>query len=339
MTRTALKFFTFAAVMSLLTVFMIMVFAEYRTGSTHVYRALFTDISGLKPGDSVRVAGVRVGTVKRIELQSDRTVLAEFDADDSVVLTNGTRAAVRYLNLVNDRYLELADSPGSTVPLPAGSEIPLDRTAPALDLDLMLGGLKPVIQGLNPQDVNALTASLVQIVQGQGGTMESLLSQTSSFTGALADNSRIVEQLIDNLNTTMATLARDGEKFSGTIDRLHRLMSELAEQRDPIGEAIDSLSNGTAALSDLLAQSRQPLAKAVDQLARLAPNLDMHKDRVATAIDRAPENYRKLIRLGSYGSFVNYYICELNVRVSDLQNRTAVFPVFRQEGGRCGEPQ
>ena len=95
----------------------------------------------------------------------------------------------------------------------------MDRTAPALDLDLLLGGLKPVIQGLNPQDVNALTNSLVQILQGQGGTLDSLLSKTSSFTNSLADNSQVVEQLIDNLRHVVGTLSKDGDEFSGAIDR------------------------------------------------------------------------------------------------------------------------
>src|ERR1700722_16515138 len=79
-------------------------------------------------------------------------VLVTFDADRGVVLSNGTRAVVRYLNLVGDRYLELVDGPGSTRVLPGGAQIPVDRTAPALDLDLLLGGLKPVITGLNPHD-------------------------------------------------------------------------------------------------------------------------------------------------------------------------------------------
>src|SRR4029079_461651 len=131
------------------------------------YSAVFADASRLKTGQSVRVAGMRVGTVNSVRLQRDKTVLVTFDADPSVRLTTGTRAAVRYLNLVGDRYLELIDGPGDTV-LPPGSQIPKDRTQSALDLDLLLGGLKPVIRGLNPQDVNTLSASRIQVFQGQG---------------------------------------------------------------------------------------------------------------------------------------------------------------------------
>ena len=117
--------------------------------------------------------------------------------------------------------------------LPAGSQIPIDRTAPALDLDLLLGGLKPVIQGLNPQDVNALTTSLIQVFQGQGGTIDSLFSKTSSFTNALADNGQTVQQLIDNLNTVVATIAKDGDQFSGAIDKLEQLITGLSQTATP----------------------------------------------------------------------------------------------------------
>ena len=59
-----------------------------------------------------------------VSLQEDRTVLVKFDADRNIVLTTGTKAAIRYLNLVGDRYMELVDTPGSTKIVPAGAQIP-----------------------------------------------------------------------------------------------------------------------------------------------------------------------------------------------------------------------
>jgi len=335
---TAVKFTAFAVVMVVLTGFLYLIFAQYRTGSTAGYSAVFANASRLKSGDTVRVAGIRVGTVDRVSFLPDRKVLVKFNADPTVVLTTGTQAAVRYLNLVGDRYLELIDRPGPTQILPAGSQIPVDRTEPALDLDLLLGGLKPVVQGLNPQDVNAFTSSLIQVLQGQGGTLQDLMSKTSSFSTALADNNQVVEQLIDNLDTTVATISKDGDKFSGAVDRLQHLVSDLSADRDPIGTAIDSLSSGTASLADLLANVRSPLKGTVDQLSRLAPLLDQDKELIDVALQKAPGNYRKVVRPGSYGAFLNYYICGIRIRTSDLQGRTAVFPWIQQTAGRCAEP-
>jgi phospholipid/cholesterol/gamma-HCH transport system substrate-binding protein len=335
---TATKFGAFAAVMVLLTACLLLIFGQYRTGSTTKYSAIFTDVSRLKPGNSVRVAGIRVGTVNDVSLQPDGKVVVAFDADRNVPFTAGVHAAVRYLNLVGDRYLEIIDAPGSTALMPPGSQIPLDRTAPALDLDLLLGGLKPVIAGLNPQDVNALTSSLLHVLQGQGGTLQSLLSKTSSFTNSLADNHQAVEKVIDNLNSVLKTLDSHGDQFAGAIDSLNNLVSGLAADRDPIGAAIDALDKGTASVADLLTGARPPLAGTVDQLNRLAPLLDQDKSVIDAALGRAPENYRKLVRLGVYGSFVNYYICGITIRVTDYQHRAVDSPVFKQKGGRCAEP-
>ncbi len=147
-----------------------------------------------------------------------------------------------------------------------------------------------------------------------------------------------MQQLIDNLHTVMATVAKDGDQFSGVVQRLQQLITGLAEQRDPIGEAITALDAGTASLADLMTQARPPLSGTVDQLTRLAPLLasDDGKARLDLSLQKAPANYRKLVRLGSYGSFINQYLCGMNVRVTDLQGRTATSPWIMQTTGRCG---
>jgi phospholipid/cholesterol/gamma-HCH transport system substrate-binding protein len=335
---TIIKFGIFATVMSLLTVFLVFTFGQYRTGSTNEYSAVFTDASRLATGDTVRVAGIRVGTVMDISLQDDRKVLVEFDADRDIKLTSGTNAAIRYLNLTGDRYLDLIEGPGSTKLLAPGSRIPSDRTQPALDLDLLLSGLKPVVQGLNPEDVNELSMALINVFQGQEGTLDSLLAKTSSFTNTLADDNENIEGVIDNLNVVLGTISKDGDQFSAAVDRLEKLISGLSADRDPIATAVSSLDSGTASIASLLTEARPPLAGTVDQLNRLAPNLESGKGYLDGALQRAPGNYRKLARIGAYGSFVQYYICELSIRVTDLQGRASFFPFIKQENGRCAEP-
>ncbi|MEM6106078.1 MCE family protein [Mycobacterium sp. 050272] len=338
MRPTLIRFGIFAVVMSILTAFLFFIFGQYRTGSTNGYSAVFTDVSRLKPGQSVRVAGIRVGTVNSVSLQPDKKVVVKFDADRNIVLTEGTRAAVRYLNLVGDRYLELIDGPGSPKLLAAGGQIPVNRTQPALDLDLLLGGLKPVTQGLNARDVNALTSALLQVFQGQGGTLESLFAKTTSFSNALADNDQTVQQLIDNLNIVVGTVSKDGKQFSGAVDRLEQLISGLSDDRNTIGTAVDALDRGTASLASLLSSARPPLSGTIAELNRLAPILDGDKDRLDAAIQKAPNNYRKLVRLGVAGATIPYYLCQLELRGTDLQGKTVHANVFRSEAGRCTEP-
>jgi phospholipid/cholesterol/gamma-HCH transport system substrate-binding protein len=170
-------------------------------------------------------------------------------------------------------------------------------------------------------------------MQGQEGELSSLLSKTSSFSSALADNRQVVEQLIDNLKEVLATLAKEGGRFSATIDRLERFITELSQERDPIGAAIEALGNGTASVAGLLDQARPPLAGTINQLNRLTQNID--NKALSEALQHMPENTRKQIRLGSYGSWIQYYICDITIRLNDSSGRVMVLPWIRQTFGRC----
>ncbi len=115
---------------------LIAVFAQLRFEREQRYTAVFANVSGLTSGDFVRIAGVEVGKVRTLTVRDDSTVAVEFGgADDSVVLTDGSRAVIKYDNLIGDRYLAIEEGAGGTTKLRPGDAIPLDRTAPALDLD------------------------------------------------------------------------------------------------------------------------------------------------------------------------------------------------------------
>jgi phospholipid/cholesterol/gamma-HCH transport system substrate-binding protein len=154
----------------------------------------------------------------------------------------------------------------------------------------------------------------------------------------LGDNDQTIQQLIENLNTVVATLDKDGGKFSAAIDRLQRLVTGLSDDRNTIAPAIDALSNGTASLADLLTNARPPLSGTIEQLSRLAPILEDNKDRLDAAIQKAPKNYRKLVRLGVFGATIPYFLCNFELRGTDLQGKTVVAPMFRSEAKRCQEP-
>ena len=97
------------------------VFGQLRFGEkARTYNAEFVNVTGLENGDFVRIAGVEVGQVKKVEIQPDTTALVEFTADDSVVLTEGSRAVIRYDDLIGGRYLALEEGTGGTKKLNAG---------------------------------------------------------------------------------------------------------------------------------------------------------------------------------------------------------------------------
>ncbi|MGC5255610.1 MCE family protein [Gordonia sp. DT218] len=331
---TTIKFAAFTTVMVFVAAFLLLVFSDHQSGDTTRYHAVFTDVSGLRSGDTVRIAGVRVGSVHGVDLGSDNKVRVTFDVDSSIGLPTGSGAAVRYLNLVGDRYLEVTEGSGGAM-MHGGGEIPSTRTKPALDLDVLLGGLKPVIAGLEPKQVNALSSSILDVLQGQSGTVRSLFEGSSSLFTTLGRNVGVIEQVIDQLKKVMVTLDGNRTRFAEAIDRLDAVIGDLARDRDPIGAAITALDNGTATVSNLLTQARPPLSGSIDQLSRLAPNLTHDMPTLERAIQRSPGNFRKLVRTGTYGNFIQYYVCAVSVRVSDPSGKVVTLPWIEQTKGRC----
>ena len=335
MRSNTVKLSIFALVMVLIFAALALVFSQYRFGSADRYHAVFVDASGLKSGDKVRIAGVPVGSVKDVGIADGTVAQVDFDVDAKYRLLTTTGATVRYENLVGDRYLELLEGPGGTDELADGGTIPVERTAPALDLDMLLGGFKPLLRGLDPQQVNDLSAALLHVLQGQGGTLVSLLGNTSSFTNSLADRDQLIGDVITNLNTMLGTIDSQGQQFETTIDSLQQLVSGLAQDRDPIGAAIPKIDGATADLAGLLQASRPDIQSMIAEAGRTATQLDLGKDNIDRVLTRLPSDYKKLIRVGSYGSFFQFYLCSNTFKLSGPDGRTLLVPTAKQDTGRC----
>ncbi|WP_072803704.1 MCE family protein [Rhodococcoides yunnanense] len=335
MRGNTVKLSIFALVMALIFAALALVFSQYRFGSAETYHAVFSDASGLKSGDKVRIAGVPVGSVHGVAVGDGNLAEIDFDVDSKYRLLTSTTATVRYENLVGDRYLELLEGAGGTEELAGGGTIGVEQTSPALDLDLLLGGFKPLLRGLDPQQINDLSAALLHVLQGQGGTLVSLLGSTSSFTNTLADRDQLIGDVITNLNTTLGTIDRQGQQFETTIDSLQQLISGLAQDRNPIGDAIPRIDGATGDLAALLQATRPDIQAMIAQADRTATQLDLGKDNIDAVLTRLPSDYKKLIRVGSYGSFFQFYLCSNTFKLSGPDGRTLLVPTAKQDTGRC----
>ena len=262
-------------VMCLAFVFVLVtVFGQFRFDQRASYSAVFTNVSGLKGGNFVRIAGVEVGKVNNLTLRKDGTVTVGFAIDKSLTLTDGTKAAVRYENLIGDRYLSLEDGPGTTRKLQPGQTIPLTRTSPALDVDALIGGFRPLFRALDPDQVNALSGELLRVFQGQGGTISSVLAQTSALTTTLADRDQLIGEVINNLNTVLHTFAARDDQFSEGLDKLSQLVQALADRKTDIANGVAYINAAAGSVADLLTVARQPINDTVAQTDRFAGQVD-----------------------------------------------------------------
>ncbi|CAN5329276.1 MCE family protein [soil metagenome] len=323
---TPLKVGIFTVVMLLVAAGLIVVFGEFRFAAGNTYHATFTNAARLKSGQDVRIAGVPVGAVKAVKLNSDNTVDVSFDVNERYQLYTSTRAAIRYENLVGDRFLEITSGPGELRKLPAGATIGEENTDPALDLDALLGGLRPVLKGLDGNKVNEISNAVIELLQGQGGALSQLLSSTSSFTTDLAARDQLIGDVVNNLNTVLGTVDAKSAEFDASVDQLQQLITGLAEGKDPIAGAIGPLSSASTDLTQMLESGRRPLQGVLENLRPLAGELDRRKGEVNAVIEPLAENYLRLNALGAYGSFFNIYYCSIRMKINGPAGSDILIP-------------
>ena len=316
-----IKITVFAVVTVTLTALLGLTIANTTLGDTSGYVARFTDATGLNEGDDIRMSGVRIGQITDISVVDDKWADVRFDVEASRRLPKSVTATIKYRNLIGQRYIALAVGSGDTnAVLRPGDTIPLDRTQPALNLTQLFNGFQPLFQALQPDQVNKLAGELIQVLQGEGGTIDSVLAHTASLASTVASKDKVIGQVIDNLNTVLTTVNERTTEVSGLIDQLQQLASGLAAQRQPIGDAISALGDLTQSTAGLLESARPPIKEDIAALGRLAGNLADHGDTVDKFLAGLPHTVQTISRVSSYGGWYNYYLCSMSGRigVSDL---------------------
>jgi len=330
--------FAVFAVVCLLGVFALFaIFAQLRFEKDKVYTAQFSNITGLKTGDFVRIAGVEVGQVKKITLQRDATLTVEFGTGPAVVLTEGSRAVIRYDNLIGDRYLGLEEGAGSPKVLEPGGTIPLARTQPALDLDALIGGFRPLFRALNPDQVNALTGQLIAAFQDQGATINSFLAQTASVTNTLADRDQLIGQVITNLNTVLGSLSDQSQQFDKAVTSLSELVDGLADRKTDISTGLAYLNEASGSVADLLAQSRPSIKEIIAENDKVSGTVMADHEYFDKLLNTLPDKYRILGRQGLYGDYFSFYLCDAILKLNGKGGQPVYVKVASQVTGRCAQ--
>jgi phospholipid/cholesterol/gamma-HCH transport system substrate-binding protein len=313
--------------------------ANVDLSDTEDYKARFTDATLLLPGDDVRIAGVRVGQVEEVGIVDRKQAEVTFSVSTDRKLPKNVTAQIKFRNLVGQRYVSLSQGSGGepNAVLAPGETIPLARTRPALDLTELFNGFKPLFRALSPDDVNKLSYEIIQVLQGEGGTVESLLAHTASLTSSVAGKDQVIGEVITNLNSALSTINQRGEKLSDLIVTVQQLVSGLAADREPIGDAIDALGGLADTTAGLLNEAREPLKQDIAALGGLVNNLNDSESVVEHFIQFLPEKTAKLTRLVSYGSWFNFYLCSASgsVGIPGIITQPIDIPITSANSERC----
>jgi len=316
-TLAAIKLGIFVLVSVIVTGTLTAIMGSFAFGSEQSYKADFTSASLLTKGDDVRVAGVTVGSVKDVEIKDRDSAEITFKIKKDVPVTTATKASIRFLNLVGDRYMALEEGAPGGKRLSDGDTIPVSRTTPALNLTELFNGFQPLFQALTPTEVNQLSMNLVKVLQGEGGTIGSLMTNTASLTNSLADRDELIGHVIDNLSSMLKTVDDRHTQLSELVVQLKDWMSNLSHDRKAIGASVANLSGLTGEVARLLTLGRPYLKSDIAQLRRVMKTLNKPSNQAALdeVLNRLPLMLKRQTRTGTYGSWYQYYLCDFNGKI------------------------
>ena len=329
------RFAIFVVACAVGTFALLAIFAQLGFQKDITFNAEFTNVTGLEEGNFVRIGGVEVGKVKKISVNDKAIAVVEFSTDDSVVLTEGTRAAIRWADPIGGRFLALEEGVGGINRLNPGQTIPTDRTEPALDLDTLLGGFRPLFRALDPEQANALSGQLILAFQGQGATIASFLSQAAAVTNTLADRDELIGQVIGNLNTVLGSLGEQSSQFAKAVDSLSELVKGLAARKGDISNSVAYINEVAGSVADLLGQARPAAKNTVHQTDRAAGIVVADHDYFDNWLNTLPDAYHALARQGLYGDFFSFYLCDAVLKLNGKGGQPVYVKVAGQSTGRC----
>ncbi|GAB0107738.1 MCE family protein [Nocardia sp. JMUB6875] len=214
------------------------------SGKTETHDAIFTDANGLKVGDDVRMYGVQVGKVKGIELEGSKARVRLSVKTDAPVYDN-SKLAIRYQNLTGQRYIDLQQQPQPGKRIPAGARIDDDHTVPSFDVTQLFNGLKPVLQTISPEAVNQFSASMVALIEGDGGGVGPAMDAIGKLASYVDNRQQVIGTLIRNMSDL-------SDRLGGRVHYLVPLIKQLSDIFEALNQNIGGLVQFAATAPSVL---------------------------------------------------------------------------------------
>ncbi|MGW5375684.1 MlaD family protein [Nocardia sp. NPDC003999] len=306
-------------------------------GGTHPYSAVFSDVSGLRAGDDVRMAGVRVGRVDKIELDGTRARV-RFRVEDAQKLTGNTKASITYQNVIGQRYLGLSPADfGDPAQLSPGGEIPLGHTEPSFDISALLNGFEPLFGGLDPKQVDNVTGALIKALQGDNTSVVLLIEQVSSLARSLAGPDQVLGAVITDLNQVVGDLAAHSGEVGSLITRSRTIIDGLALHRDELLGTLSTAATVTDRMAGVVADVQPQLDEMLYREPGFTRHFEENKENFAYLGFNLPALMKGLARVSQEGAYLNTYLCNFGVDL--FPGLTTLVPAIVGLASATGKPQ
>lgn len=286
------------------------------TGETTDYAAEFTDVFGLREGDDVRMAGVRVGRVSKVELAGEpgnNKSRVEFALQNDQKILSNTEAAILYQNIVGQRYLDLRLGPnGDTTALPAGSVIPVERTTPSFDVGIVLNGYEPLFATIDPKAADQISKAAVEALSGDTTAWATLVDKTGALTETIAGRDELLGDMITGMDRLFGTLAAQNGNIDQTLKNAQAMVTSLNARRPELVSSMGSLSRVVRQLGAVTNEVNPSLQALIRREPGFAAHLVTIEPQLAFMGANLPKLLKGIARTTQDGAYLNVYTCDLN---------------------------
>ncbi|MWA02520.1 MCE family protein [Actinomadura sp. LD22] len=316
--RSARKFIVFGIATTVLTVYMAFRIVGTDLGAGLHLRATFDDVSGLRSGDVVKVAGTPVGRVTSVKVVDGRAVVG-MKIEDSLRIPADSSAVIRWKDLIGKREIYLETGSSGTM-LKDGQRI--TRTRSAADLGSLINNLGPLVGGLDPNEINKVLESFATALDGNQDRIDQMSTNLAALLQTLSARSGTVRQMIGNYKTVTDALAARDRQITETIGNLTDLTRAFAQDRAAIGTASTRLGDLSTNLDKVLGGSAPQLGRLVsgtNDLMEVAHRRIRDLDKMIKSL---PSALQALLTLMDGGKFLRGNALCMNVVYSD----TCPFP-------------
>ena len=281
-------------------------------GATYELQAVFSDATGVFPGDSVKVAGVDVGRVKDRAIEDGKAVVT-FSVDREVPLTSTSRVGIRWRNVIGLRFLYLMPSEGGDI-LDDGDVIPDSLTDEAGDIGEFLNRLGPILRAIDPDKANAFIEAVNTALVGNEEIVRSLFTQGSFLATQLGAMDEDIASLIDSSDEIMAAYASQDDAIGEIIDDLDTLGGELAGMTTDVNLLIDNFSVVQEQMAGLLQENRANIDATIVGLRDVTRNLALNRKDLGKTLCTLPAGVAPYDMTSSWGEWFNVRIVEFTFK-------------------------
>ncbi|KAB1150163.1 MCE family protein [Streptomyces luteolifulvus] len=259
-------------------------------GDGETYSAAFSEAGGLKPGDEVRIAGVKVGKVEEVALDGDH-VKVTFKIKGDPRLGTGTGASIRVRTILGAKFLALSpEGPGQLRP---GSEIPLRRTVAAYDVVQAFSDLTTTTEEVDTDRLATALDTISSTFQDSPAEVRASIEGLSKISRTVASRDRALGELLDHANGVTGVLAERSEDFTALVKDGDKLFREISRRREAIHTLLKSSAALGIELSGLVEDNEKEIGPALKGLNGVVRMLERNQ----SSLDRSVQLLAPYVRL------------------------------------------